>query len=841
MNSAICLRIRYEFAKVPREGLCSYYITIPAIAQMAILFVISVGFLTAGVFMAVEESTTAARSHFRVTYSHAHHYQYPRGGNWSDEQAMTEGILQTFSINGSTVSRQGVRTVLQIVAPVSLDAPVHLYYRTTGFFQSTSYFHEGRSQLQMVHEKIDSSLAYRCEPFLVPGSREGATDRTMLVQNGSRSLSYSSMRYYPCGTAPWSKFNDTLRLYQVRSVNSSHTAGQSLEALAARIPIPNRTQSGQQRFPQFLASTMAAAAANGSSDAYFAWNATVLCDGGGFDKVGNPLSGVDVGSCSKKDISWPADVHDKYYPIKHSPTSWTANYPFGTTDPFLEKGWYVNEPGHAVPDPEELDLQVWMSPAASDTMRKLYRILHSPIQKGDLLVLEVDEYFDVSSFGGTKQFVFRSPSMSWLHESNRPIAGLYIMCGSVALLCGLILLCVQCCSGSPVIAPLVRRSGGGGGGAPTNQSFVSTTVVTDDWRANMTATPQPSSPQPPPPPTSHPPQRQDNVEDEEEPSGGQRRKRPERLPLEPESPLYIARQESQQQRPTTPQRNNSRGTPREQSIRFQDDDTRSALAPIPLPASSMQQQSLRAHSRVASYSDTGLTPTRMGAGGRFTPDGSQAVVVPSSILEDFQDWVAALVRPKSAGEVTPLQRRRWWTFFVASKEVQRYVQLRASRMEEEAARRVLLVSSAAMLAAPTTPGEGDTELQQMPQEDEPSQDHRHPHHGGEDDDAFGERITSPPLDHHPQQSGEFPASPHITDHPDDDSGRGPFETPSHHHHHLREHRSPRTQRLHSEEPLSVTGVQVSAAGGDSQHSSRSPFTEDMRVGGGGSERAAASS
>lgn len=82
---------------------------------------------------------------------------------------------------------------------------------------------------------------------------------------------------------------------------------------------------------------------------------------------------------------------------------------------------------------------VWMRTAGLPTFKKLYaRLPDITLQKGDLLSIDVDQNFDVESFGGQKAIVISTTT--WLGGKNVFLGWVYIIVASLCLVLGIIFL-----------------------------------------------------------------------------------------------------------------------------------------------------------------------------------------------------------------------------------------------------------------------------------------------------------------------------------------------------------------------------------------------------------------
>lgn len=326
-------------------------------------------------------------------YSAENKYQYLP----ADETKNINMKLRNFTV-GSVTHQQGSKARINFTIRERMDPPVYLYYTMTNFYQSISYFHDGRNSEQLAGLTPSSSFLYRCDPFRRPGYIDNSLGTSVTVEG--KKFDYSDFLYYPCGTAAWSMFNDTFALYKIND-------GSGYE-------LPSSAQTS-------LDTT----------------KVTLVCNASDFDARGAPLGGSYAANlCGKEGISRKQDVEKRFKPLSFALTSWTPRYPYNTTDPFLKAGWYAGEPGHSLPDPEDLDFQVWMASAPTRNFRKLHRIIHTPLTPG-VYVLEVDEFFDSYSYGGTKGIQLRTVQ-SWLVERNYPLAGCYIGLGIASFIASVV-------------------------------------------------------------------------------------------------------------------------------------------------------------------------------------------------------------------------------------------------------------------------------------------------------------------------------------------------------------------------------------------------------------------
>jgi hypothetical protein len=137
------------------------------------------------------------------------------------------------------------------------------------------------------------------------------------------------------------------------------------------------------------------------------------------------LSAADGGvvEWTADDVAWPRDEGEKFQKTK-------AENRYNKRS-VLENALVV--------DP---DFIVWMRTAALPNFRKLHRIIHQDLQKGDELTLTVRNNYDVSDFGGSKKVVLST--MSWIGGKNSFLGAVYITVGALCLFLSVLFVAIEC-------------------------------------------------------------------------------------------------------------------------------------------------------------------------------------------------------------------------------------------------------------------------------------------------------------------------------------------------------------------------------------------------------------
>lgn len=357
------------------------YIAVKWICPLYVFFVVL--FISLGIAMIVKSTRYTSVS---FDYESINRYQY-----LPDDPAVNinEG-LRSFTVDGVTHS-QGTGTWLTFVIEKKLSAPISFYYTLGRVYQNYRTFNEGRlvSQLRGDARKRWPSNPRSCKPFVSPGFLDGDDEipisRTV---DGSPVTSASgAFRYNPCGSMPWAMFNDTFTLYKV-------------------------SDSGDLR---------------------------IICNASDFDAVGNPLGNTNENHCKKRDISWKANTEVRFKKLVTGSDIWSRDYPYETDNEYLKNGWYLNEPGHQLPDPLDYDFQVWMTSAVLSRFRKLHRTITTDLHPGTYSMY-IEEFYDVTTFDGQKGFLLENAGP--LGDGTKLLGIMCLILGFVSFVMG-VAFCIE--------------------------------------------------------------------------------------------------------------------------------------------------------------------------------------------------------------------------------------------------------------------------------------------------------------------------------------------------------------------------------------------------------------
>lgn len=386
-------RTVYGGNPVVQQTLPGWYSYLSPFVMIPIYFVFMVCFVVVGAVVLVE---SRKRYTIDYVYSFIHQYQYIP----SDPAVnINEGIRQ-FTADG-VQHAQGTMTWVVFNVTKRMPGPVYMYYSLYNLYQNYRDFHDGRSNAQL-GGKLKFGSTYQCDPFGNPGhvDNRGNVPVTYTSPSGTVTRAASSFFYNPCGIAAWSKFNDTFTLYRVLDDNSSGAAAAGVIMGGENGTLPLQ----------------------------------LICNATDFDARGNPLGGsVGPNRCTKKGISWRADVEVRFRNLTISEQWWSLYFPYQTDNDYLNNGWYLFEPGHSLQDPSDLDLQVWMKSAVLPDFRKMYRIIDTDLDVGTY-AMQIEEFYDAVSFRGKKGFVLRTSS--WIGDRNIAIGVVFLVIGGLAFVLG---------------------------------------------------------------------------------------------------------------------------------------------------------------------------------------------------------------------------------------------------------------------------------------------------------------------------------------------------------------------------------------------------------------------
>lgn len=416
-----------------------FYCNVPLKFVIALYFAFMALFIALGVTMFITNIPLPVHQ----DYSSIHNYQYVP----DDPKININQGIKSFTTSDGVVHSQGTLTEVSFELDRKLHAPIYLYYGLTKVYQNFRSFNEGKSpkQLYGMPRNKWGGNAGRCVPFQTPGFLDNNTNLSIEIDFDSSSSSSDIVQkiksigggssqneknddidlepsktlvrkagdftYNPCGSFPWAMFNDTFRLLQ--SIDDS--------------PVSSTTG-------RLICSSSAFDAAGNPLPVEASLN--IVNNTGGTNELNDSAKESEVveNHCSKKGISLKGDSKVLFGKLRTDELTWSLRYPFQTSNDYLRNGWYLNEPGHALPDPEDLDLQVWMHTAVLPSFKKLFRIIDVDLEPG-YYQMSIQEFYDVTSFKGKKFFEMREAHSQW--KRSKSLAVVFIILGIIAFVLGL--------------------------------------------------------------------------------------------------------------------------------------------------------------------------------------------------------------------------------------------------------------------------------------------------------------------------------------------------------------------------------------------------------------------
>lgn len=273
--------------------------------------------------------------------------------------------------------------------PKTMAAPSFVYYFIDNFHQNNRRWVKGSDPSQL--RGIQGTSLSGCDAFLYPNqfvdfSASTSPQNVPQFINGS-VINVPNAMYDPCGISPWSLFNDSFALYQINP------------------------QTGAEE---------------------------LICDGSGFDTLGNPIVPENVVSCSKMGIAldgvqgvrfnynfdlsgelsfegWTGACQSFLEKGQHMSSSLSVLGGVGDWAAYACNGWYIGEPGHRIPTMVDQDLMGWLQVSTISSFRKLYRRIDVDLPAGSYAV-KIAQRWDISSFGGQKSFVLETTG--WIGTPN---------------------------------------------------------------------------------------------------------------------------------------------------------------------------------------------------------------------------------------------------------------------------------------------------------------------------------------------------------------------------------------------------------------------------------------
>lgn len=312
--------------------------------------------------------------------------------------------------------------VMNFSLPTTVKAPITLYYELSGYYQNHRRYAKSKNDAQNYGSVVTPDLLTDCSPLQSPGQRGeipiGANSTVLF--NQVTAVDMRSVSYDPCGLIAWSMFNDSFVLSQVGPSTSLVCDTANFDAYGNVLrPAP----------PMSCVKTGIA----WSSDARVKYHESPLPDPTSLTWRGWPNATAGWGVASTTTTASPVNVTNTAAPLSTTPfTAPLSNGGNLSLAVYAQRGWYVGEPGHAIPNPMDEDFMVWNRVAALPHFRKRLRYITADLLPGDYSLV-VSQRYDVSRFGGQKSFVVSTES--WIGGKNYVLGILYVVIGSVMVVC----------------------------------------------------------------------------------------------------------------------------------------------------------------------------------------------------------------------------------------------------------------------------------------------------------------------------------------------------------------------------------------------------------------------
>lgn len=290
--------------------------------------------------------------------------------------SLSNSVYEDIAVYGSTDKGtcNTERCLLDFQITEDIDDDIYVYYELTNFYQNHRLYVKSQSVEQLLGQEITDfeKLKSDCDPKLY------AEDDSIL---------------WPCGLIANSFFNDVFRLED------------------SKLTMDEKNIAWKSDFEKFQNPP-----------------------GFKYKKLGNSVKSCQEASLPENCRLWQDDNLEYYAywypgmgPDPQSAGQSTKDYPKDYT--YLFETYPQISPIAGLQDEH---FMVWMRTAALSTFRKIYGKIEGPFTKGQTLIFEVENRFDVKSYGGTKALVIST--LTSMGGKNAYIGTAFLVVGCISIL-----------------------------------------------------------------------------------------------------------------------------------------------------------------------------------------------------------------------------------------------------------------------------------------------------------------------------------------------------------------------------------------------------------------------